>query len=79
MGGGGLLTQSCLTVTPWTAAHQAPQSMEFSRQEYWSGLSFHSPGDLLDPGIKPRSPALRGDCLPAEPPGKPQGGWGDQR
>ena len=45
--------------------------MEFSRQEYWSGLPFPSPGDLPDPGIKPRSPALWADTLPAEPPGKP--------
>ena len=45
--------------------------MEFSRQEYWSGLPFPSPGDLPDPGIEPRSPALRADALPSEPPGKP--------
>ena len=50
--------------------HQAPLSMEFSRQEYWSGLPFPSPGDLPDPGIKLRSPALQADSLPAEPPGK---------
>ena len=47
--------------TPWTAAHQAPLSMGFSRQEYWSGLSFHSPGDLPDPGIESRSPSLQAD------------------
>ena len=52
-------------------SHQAPPSMEFSRQEYWSGLPFPSPGDLPDPGIKPRSPALQADALPSEPPGKP--------
>ena len=46
-------------------------SMGFSRQEYWSGLPFPSPGDLPDPGIKPRSPALQTDALPSEPPGKP--------
>ena len=46
-----------LFLTPWTIAHQAPLSMEFSRQEYWSGLPFPSPGDLSDPGIKPRCPA----------------------
>ena len=46
------------SATPWTVAHQAPPSMVFSRQEYWSGLPFPSPGDLPDPGIKPRSPAL---------------------
>ena len=45
-------------VTPWTVAHQAPPSMGFSRQEHWSGLPFPSPGDLLQPGIKPLSPAL---------------------
>ena len=50
--------------------HQAPQSMEFSRQEYWSGLPFHSPGDLPNPGIEPRSPALQMDFLPSEPPEK---------
>ena len=44
--------------------------MEFSRQEYWSGLPFPSPGDLPDPGIKPRSPALQADALPSEVPGK---------
>ena len=58
-------------MTPWTLAHQAPLSMEFSRQEYWNGLPFPSPRDLLDPGIKPRSPALQADSLPSEPPGKP--------
>ena len=47
-----------LFVTPWTGAYQAPLSMEFSRQEYWSGLPFPSPGDLPNPGIKPGSPAL---------------------
>ena len=56
--------------TPRTVAHQAPPSMEFSRQEYWSGLPFPSPGDLPDPGIQPRSPALWADALPSEPPGK---------
>ena len=57
--GGGLVTKSCLTLaTPWTVACQAPLSMGFSRQEYWSGLPFLSPGDLPDPGIKPGSPAL---------------------
>ena len=53
--------------------HQAPPSMGFSRQEYWSGLPFPSPGDLPDPGIKPRSPALQADALTSAPPGKPQG------
>ena len=52
-----------LFVAPWTVAHQAPPSMEFSRQEYWSGLPFPSPGNLPDPGIEPRSPALQADAL----------------
>ena len=56
-----------LFATPWTAAHQAPLSMRFSRQEYWSGLPFPSPGDLPDPGIEPRSPALEADALTSEP------------
>ena len=59
-----------LFVTPWTVAHQASLSMKFSRQEYWSGLPFPSPGDLPDPGIEPRSPSLQADSLPSEPPGK---------
>ena len=50
-------------------AHQAPLSMGFSRQEYWSELPFPSPGDLPNPGIKPGSPALQADTLPSEPPG----------
>ena len=57
--------------TPWTVAHQAPPFMGFSRQEYWSGLPFPSPGDLPDPGIESRSPALQADTLTSEPPGKP--------
>ena len=56
--------------TPWTVAHQAPPSMGFSRQEYWSGVPFPSPGDLPNPGIEPRSPALPADTLTSEPPGK---------
>ena len=60
-----------LFATPWTVAYQAPPSMGFSRQECWSGLPFLSPGDLPDPGIKPRSPTLQADALPSEPPGKP--------
>ena len=51
--------------------HQAPLSMGFSRQEYWSGFPFPSPGDLPDPGIEPRSPALQADALTSEPPEKP--------
>ena len=61
-----------LFATPWTIAHQAPLPMEFSRQEYWSGLPFPSPGELPDAGIKPRSPALQVDALTSEPPGKTQ-------
>ena len=57
---------------PWTVAHQAPMSMGFSRQEYWSGLPFLSPEDLPNPGIEPRSPSLQADSLTSEPPGKPQ-------
>ena len=60
-----------LFATPLTVAYQAPPSMRFSREECWSGLPFPSPGDLPDPGIKPRSPALQADALPSEPPGKP--------
>ena len=52
-------------------AHQAPPSMGFSRQEYWSGLPFPSPRDLPNPGIKPMSPTLQADALTSEPPGKP--------
>ena len=60
LSGGGLAAKSCQTlVTPWTVACQAPLSMGFSRQEYWSGLPFPSPGDLPDLGIKPRSSALQ--------------------
>ena len=62
------LSRVQLFVTPWTVAHQTPQSTEFSRQEYWSGLPFPSPGDLSNPGIKPRSPVLQADALPSEPP-----------
>ena len=61
-------------VIPWTVAHQTPLSMEFSRQEYWSGLPFPSPGELLDPGIEPVSPvspALAGGFFITVPPGKP--------
>ena len=57
--------------TPWTVVHQAPHSMGFSRQEYWSGLPFPSPEDLPDPGIEPRSPTLQADALTSEPPEKP--------
>ena len=56
-------------MTPWTVAHQSPLSMEFSRQEYWSGLPFPSPGDLPDPETEPGSPALQTDSLLSEPQG----------
>ena len=56
--------------TPWTVAHQASLSMGFSRQEYWSGLPFLSPGDLPDPGIKARSSTLQANSLPLELPRK---------
>ena len=65
------LSRVRLLATPWTAAHQAPPSMGFSRQEYWRGLSFPSPEDLPNPGIEPRSPTLQADALTSEPPGKP--------
>ena len=71
-GGGDLVTKSCPTVvTPWTVACQAPLSMGYSSREYWSGLPFHSPGDLPDPGIKPGSPAFQAGSLPTELWGKP--------
>ena len=66
------LSRVRLFATPWTVACQAPLSMGFSRQEYWSGLPFPSPGDLPDPGIEPGSPALQADALTSEPPGKPK-------
>ena len=69
---GKSLSRVRLFATPWTVAHQAPPSMRFSRKEYWSGLPFPSPGDLPDPGIEPRSPALQADALTSEPPGKPR-------
>ena len=62
------------SATPWTVAHQAPLSMELSRLEYWSGLPLPTPGDLPNPGIEPRSPALQADSLPYEPPGKQKDG-----
>ena len=73
-----LLQQACVLshfspvsffVTPLTVAHQAPLSMGFSKQGYWSGLPFPSPGDLPNPGIKPMSPALAGGFFTAEQPG----------
>ena len=62
-----LLSRVRLFETPWTVAHQTPQSMEFSKQEYWSGLPFPSPGNLPNPRIEPRSPALQADALPLGP------------
>ena len=67
-----LVAQSCPAFCdPWTVASQAPLSMEFSRQKYWSGLPFSSPGNLPNPGIEPRSSTLQADSLQSEPPGKP--------
>ena len=66
------LSRVRLFATPWTVAYQASPSMGFSRQEYWSGLPFPSPGDLPDPGTEPGSPALEADALTSEPPGKPK-------
>ena len=63
------LSRVQLFATPWTVAHRAPPSMGFSRQEYWSGLPFPSPGDFPDPGIEPRSPALQANALTSEPDG----------
>ena len=61
------LSRVQLFVTPSTAAYQASLSMGFSKQEYWSGVPFPTPGDLPDPGIEPRSPVLQADALPSEP------------
>ena len=66
-----MLSHVSLCATPWTITHQAPLSMGFSRQEYWSQVPFPSLGDLPDPGIEPRFPALQADALTSEPPGKP--------
>ena len=65
------LSRVQLFVTPWTVAYQAPPSIGFSRQEYWSGLPFSSPGDLPDSGIELGFPTLGADALTSEPPGKP--------
>ena len=62
------LSRVQLFATQWTVAYQAPLSMGFSRQEYWSRLPFPSPGDLLNPGIKPRLPSLQADSLLSKPP-----------
>ena len=66
------LSRVQLFVTPWTVAYQAAPSVGFSRQEYWSGLPFPSPGDLPNPGIEPESPEFQADALTSEPPGKPK-------
>ena len=66
-----LLSHVRLSSTLWTVAYQAPLSMEFSGQEYWSGLPFPFPGDLPDAGIEPGSPALQVNILPSVPSGKP--------
>ena len=71
MNDGRLLSRVQPFGSPWTLTHQAPSSMGFSRQEYWSGLPFPSPGDLPNPGIKLRSPALQADASTSEPLGKP--------
>ena len=66
------LSRVRLFATPWTVAHQAPLSMGFSRQGYWSGFPFPSPGDLHDPKIEPTSPVLAAKFFSNEPPGEPQ-------
>ena len=65
------LSHVLLFATPWTVAHQAPLSMGFSRQEYWTGLPYPSPGSLPNPGTELRSSAWYADALTFEPPGKP--------
>ena len=71
-----LLSHVQLFMTLWTVARQAPLSMGFSRQEYWSGLPFPSPGHFPNPGTKPGSRALQADALSSELPGKPAEKWG---
>ena len=66
------LSRVRLFATPWTLANQAPPSMGFSRQEYWSGVPLPSAGDLPDSGIEPGSPTFQAEALPSEPPGKPK-------
>ena len=66
-----MLSRVRLFVAPWTVAHQTPPSMGFSRQQYWSGLPFPSPGYLPDLVIGPRTPTMQADALLSEPPGKP--------
>ena len=69
--GSNSLSHAWLFATLWIVAHQAPLSMGFSRQEYWSGLPFPSPGNLPNPGIESRSSVLQADALTSERPGKP--------
>ena len=71
------LSRVRLFAIPWTVVYQAPQSMGFSRHEYWGGLPFPSPGDLPDPGIEPGSRTLQADALPSKPPGKSNCGVGE--
>ena len=66
-----LLSREVDSAIPWTAVYQSPPFMEFSRQEYWSGLPFPSAGDLPEPGIEPRSPTLQAVALLSEPPTRP--------
>ena len=70
---------SYLFATPWTVACQAPLSMGFSREEYWSALPFPTPGDLPDPGIEPASPAWQADSWPLSHLGRPSWWWGRQQ
>ena len=78
--GGDLVAKSCLTlVTLWIVACQTPLSMGFSRQDYWSGLPFPSPGDLPDPGIESGSPRLQADALPCEPLHRIKSNYGKDR
>ena len=65
-----VVSDSLDCTTPWNVAHQAPLSMGFSGQEYWSGLPYPLPGDLPNPEIEPSSPTWQVDSLPSEPPGK---------
>ena len=67
------LSRVQLFATPWTVAYQAPPSMGFSRQDYWSGMPFPPPGDLPNSGIEPKFPSLQADSLPSETLGKPVG------
>ena len=67
-----LVVQLCLTLCDLMDCIQVPLSVEFSRQEYWSGYPFPSPGDLSNTGMEPQSPVLQADSLPSEPPWKPQ-------